>query len=252
MMKVTLVAATQFFKPEHIPWETDTDGGEALAELSGRLCYLSWNKPNPATATNVGYLDNIMNQGHMTIVEHATVSFLIEGISRSCANELIRHRIASYSQVSQRFVDSSNTEFAIHPTIEQYWDLPLDADNNYEVTIGDAVEHINGTASDLYHDIAEALMREGLKRKQAREAARSVLPNDTETKIVSTLNLRAWRHFLQMRGSEHADREIRQLAVEIANQLTTLDGVRNVFQDVEIYKAVDGDVAVRVGKAENG
>ena len=103
-LKVQMVAATTFNPPEDVPWSTDADGGEALVEFAGRACYQSWDKPNPRTATNAGYLRHILEVGHLSLLEHANVTFYITGISRSCTHELIRHRHFSYSQLSQRFV----------------------------------------------------------------------------------------------------------------------------------------------------
>src|SRR5262249_12043524 len=103
-LRAQLIAKTEFFPPEDVPWSTDADGGQALAEFAGRACYQSWRKPNPSTATNAGYLRHILEVGHMSVLEHGSVSFYITGISRSLTHELIRHRHFSYSQLSQRSV----------------------------------------------------------------------------------------------------------------------------------------------------
>src|SRR6478735_2906535 len=102
--QVRLIAWTQFQPPADVDWSTDADGGQALAEFAGRACYQSWSKPNPATATNAGYLAHILEVGHLSVFEHGTVSFYFTGVSRSCTHELIRHRHFSYSQLSQRYV----------------------------------------------------------------------------------------------------------------------------------------------------
>ena len=102
--KVRLIGWTQFASPDDVDWSTDADGGEALAEFAGRACYQSWDKPNPATATNQGYLRHILEVGHLAVLEHGTVSMYLSGISRSLTHELIRHRHFSYSQLSQRYV----------------------------------------------------------------------------------------------------------------------------------------------------
>src|SRR5690349_25154612 len=101
---VQLVAKTEFVPPAGVPWTTDADGGQALAEFAGRACYQSWSKPNPATATNAGYLRHILEVGHLSVLEHGSVSFYLTGVSRSLTHELIRHRHFSYSQLSQRSV----------------------------------------------------------------------------------------------------------------------------------------------------
>src|SRR5690242_11024839 len=103
-MRVQLVAKTAFTVPDDVPWSTDADGGQALAEFAGRACYQSWSKPNPSTATNAGYLAHILEVGHLSVLEHGTVTFYFTGVSRSFTHELIRHRHFSYSQLSQRYV----------------------------------------------------------------------------------------------------------------------------------------------------
>ncbi len=79
-----------------VPWTTDADGGPALVELAGRACYQSWSKPNPKTATNAGYLRHIIDVGHFSVLEHASLSFYITGISRSCTHELIHPAFLSH------------------------------------------------------------------------------------------------------------------------------------------------------------
>ena len=102
--QVRIIAWTQFETPDGVAWDTDADGGQALAEFAGRACYQSWGKPNPATATNEGYLRHILEVGHLSVLEHGSVSFYLTGVSRSLTHELIRHRHFSYSQLSQRYV----------------------------------------------------------------------------------------------------------------------------------------------------
>ena len=116
--KVQLVAKTEFFPPAEVPWSTDADGGEALAEFAGRACYQSWKKPNPVTATNAGYLRHILEVGHLSVLEHGSVSFYITGISRSLTHELIRHRHFSYSQLSQRYVPEKDSRVVLPPGVE--------------------------------------------------------------------------------------------------------------------------------------
>src|SRR6187402_3588474 len=104
MLSAKAIAWTHFEPPADVPWGTDADGGQALAEFAGRACYQSWNKPNPATAMNAGYLRHILEVGHLSVLEHGTVTMYLTGVSRSLTHELIRHRHFSYSQLSQRYV----------------------------------------------------------------------------------------------------------------------------------------------------
>ncbi len=232
-LRVQLVAKTEFFPPGDVPWSTDTDGGQALAEFAGRACYQSWKKPNPATATNAGYLRHILEVGHLSVLEHGSVSFYLTGISRSLTHELIRHRHFSYSQLSQRYVPERDAAM-VEPDVIAY-DPEL-----HERFLAAAK-----ASRDAYADLLAGLERRfadepsaTLRRKQARQAARSVLPNATETRIVVTGNYRAWRHFIAMRATEHADVEIRALAVECLRQLHKVAG--SVFGDFEISALPDG------------
>ena len=117
-LHVQLIAKTEFVAPPDVPWSTDADGGQALLEFAGRACYQSWSKPNPKTATNAGYLQHIIDVGHFSVLEHASVSFYITGISRSCTHELIRHRHFSYSQLSQRYVPENESQIVVPPGME--------------------------------------------------------------------------------------------------------------------------------------
>ena len=117
--RVTLLARPQFLEPPHLPvqWKGDSTDGERLAEFAGRLCYMSQH--NPAGRSTAEYLQNILRQGHGSVFEHSTYVVLIEGISRSCSHELVRHRAGwGYSQLSQRYVDESHAAFVMPPAIQ--------------------------------------------------------------------------------------------------------------------------------------
>ncbi|MFD2465887.1 FAD-dependent thymidylate synthase [Amycolatopsis silviterrae] len=231
--KVQLIAKTEFFPPEDVPWSTDADGGEALAEFAGRACYQSWEKPNPATATNAGYLEHVIDVGHLAVLEHGSVTFYFSGISRSLTHELIRHRHFSYSQLSRRYVPERDAEFVEPEVIAED---PVLHEKFVKATQASAAayDELLAGLEEKFADTPSATLR----RKQARQAARAVLPNATETRIVVTGNYRAWRHFVAMRATEHADVEIRSLAVECLRQLHK--AAANVFADFTISTLPDG------------
>ncbi len=231
--QVRLVAWTHFEPPEDIPWSTDAEGGQALAEFAGRACYQSWSKPNPATATNAGYLAHILEVGHLSVLEHGTVTFYFTGVSRSFTHELIRHRHFSYSQLSQRYVPERHAAMVEPEVIAQDPELHKKFVEATEAGVRAYTELLEGL-EQRFADAPSATLR----RKQARQAARSVLPNATETRIVVTGNYRAWRHFIAMRATEHADVEIRELAVECLRQLQKV--APNVFADFTISTLADG------------
>jgi thymidylate synthase (FAD) len=232
-LRVQLIAKTEFLAPPDVPWSTDTDGGAALVEFAGRACYQSWSKPNPRTATNAGYVQHIIDVGHFSVLEHASVTFYITGISRSCTHELIRHRHFSYSQLSQRYVPADNAEVVLPPGLEddpELQQLFLAAADASRAAYTELLTRLEAKLADVPNAT--------LRRKQARQAARAVLPNATETRIVVTGNYRAWRHFIAMRASEHADVEIRRLAIACLRQLTEV--APTVFADFEISTMADG------------
>lgn len=195
-------------------WEThvdDTDSSlEAVSVFAGRACYQSFGyKAGRRTADE--YLGHIMDSKHFSVLEHSSVTFYIEGVSRSLTHELIRHRHFSYSQESQRYVDYSEDIGIVVP--------PLLVDFPYDCA---AFERVGRVAQEEYQIFYVRAIQRAESRKQAREAARAVLPNCTETKIVVTGNLRSWMEFLEKRDSEHADAEIQRLAKVIRAELERL------------------------------
>ena len=231
--KVRLIGWTHFAPPDDVDWSTDADGGEALAEFAGRACYQSWSKPNPSTATNAGYLRHILEVGHLSVLEHGSVTMYLTGVSRSLTHELIRHRHFSYSQLSQRYVPERDAAMVEPDVIAADPELHAKFVAATEASLAAYTELLAGL-EERFADIPNATLR----RKQARQAARAVLPNATETRIVVTGNYRAWRHFIAMRATEHADVEIRALAIECLRQLQR--EVPNVFGDFEIGLLDDG------------
>jgi thymidylate synthase (FAD) len=223
----------RFLADHGISWQTDTEiAGEHLIEVAGRLCYMSFLRPRPGG--NKAYLDHILEVAHGSVLEHAVWNFVFVGVSRSLTHELIRHRTGwSYSQLSQRYVDESVAEYvepdciAADPELHQIW--------------LDAVAHSHQAYVKLADKLQERFQGEPdrtLRRKLARQAARSVLPNATETKIFVTANARALRHFIEMRASRHADVEIRKLAVKV---LTIMQKeAPHIFNDYQLQPLPDG------------
>lgn len=223
----------RFLADHGVSWQTDTEvAGEALAEVAGRVCYMSFAKPRPGG--NKAYLDHILEVGHGSVLEHAAWNFLFTGISRSCTHELIRHRAGfGYSQLSQRYVDESIAEYvepdciANDPELHRLWQ--------------DAVANAHQAYMKLTERLQESFKDESdrtLRRKMARQAARSVLPNATETKIFVTANARALRHFVELRGSAHAEPEIRKLAVAVLKVMQR--EAPHLFGDYRLVPLPDG------------
>lgn len=236
-LRVQLIAKTEFAAPPDVPWDTDADGGSALVEFAGRACYQTWSKPNPRTATNAAYIKHIIDVGHFAVLEHASVSLYLTGVSRSCAHELVRHRHFSFSELSQRHVPEDQAHVVIPPGLTD--------DEELQAILKAAADASHAAYLELLAGLEAKFARDQpgerptlLRRKQARQAARAVLPNATETRIVVTGNYRAWRHFIAMRASEHADVEMRRVSIACLRQL--LDAAPAVFADFEITTLSDG------------
>ena len=237
--RVTVLARPSFAEPSHLPvqWNGDSSDGERLAEFAGRLCYMS--QKNPAQRTTREYLENIKKQGHGSVLEHANYSLLLEGISRSLTHELVRHRAGfAYSQLSQRYVDESDSDYvepdviANDPELHRVWTGAVNAARH-------AYDALVKGLETRFGDVPEKTLR----RKMARQAARSVLPNATETKIFFTGNARALRHFIELRGSEHAEVEIRKVAVQVLKLMQK--EAPNLFGDYTLEPLADGSFATR-------
>lgn len=221
----------RFLEDHEATWQTDTEvGAEALAEMAGRVCYMSYGK---GRKTNREFVQHLVEVGHGSVLEHAVWSFLVTGVSRSFTHELVRHRHFSYSQLSQRYVNESDSDFiepdviAEDPELHEIWRGAVDATR-------EAYDRLVEGLQKRYASVPEATLR----RKLARQAARSVLPNATETKIFVTGNARALRHFIEMRGSEHADVEIRKVAVRMLEIMR--EESPNLFADYELRTLPDG------------
>jgi thymidylate synthase (FAD) len=238
--QISLLARPAFAEPPHLSvnWLGESTDGERLAEFAGRLCYMS--QTNPAKRATRDYLENIKRQAHGSVLEHANYSLLLEGVSRSLTHELVRHRAGfAYSQLSQRYVDESSANFVVPPAVigdealEAAWREQVEAAQRSYVALVEELMGRYGWVADKVH-----------RRKMAREAARSVLPNSTETKIVVTGNARAWRTMLELRSGEGAELEIRRAAVALLRLLQA--EAPGFFSDFEIYQAEDRRAAARV------
>lgn len=267
--RVDVISMQRFFVPEDFgTWESSEDGvlrGEAetvdnggdifdlkhgptdqdaIPEFAGRLCYLSFgegevdgHKTIKGRPDNSDYLANILKVKHGSVLEHSVVGLLLQGVSRSLTHELVRHRAGfAFSQLSQRYVDESGVAFVLPP------EVPEDRKSILHILFRNQCE----SALFTYQTMLEELMRQleheqgskTEKLKRGRQTARAVLPNATETKIVVTGNMRAWRHFLEQRGNKAADVEIRRLAVEVYRSLEPL--APHILQDFSVSRHTDG------------
>jgi len=237
-------AVDEFLGEYGMSWETDTEvGGEQMVEAAGRICYLSFGK---GRKTNKEYVENLMSMKHGSVLEHAVWDLVIAGVSRSFSHELVRHRAGfGYSQLSQRYVDESMANFVEpeiivrDPQMHEVWLKSVKASHAAYVEL---VEGMMAVAEERAAASGEKVNKTHL-RKQVREAARSVLPNATETMIFVSANARALRHFIELRGSEGADAEIRRVAVKVLRIMQA--EAPTLFADYVIETLPDGGEVAR-------
>ena len=229
-----------FLADEGVPGIPDSirageDESAAIAEISARLCYMSYGRGRRDIAD---FINNLLRFKDGSVFEHINYGFVFTGVSRSLTHELVRHRAGfAYSQRSQRYVDESGSRFVAPPALADA------ADDEVQAVFEAAIESAAKGYDELVKALESAIPRERFKlatdhRKAIRQAARAVLPNATETKIFVTANVRAWRHFIEMRGSAFADVEIRRLAIMVLEALEVEAPL--LFGDFTIETLPDG------------
>lgn len=241
-MEVTLIARPQLISiPERAgtPRSDQMLGpdGQRLSELAGRICYDSLGKGRASDQ----YAEHILEVGHGSVLEHAMYSFLISGVSRGLTHELIRHRVGvAISQRSTRYVDEAESPWVDHPLVDAY----LEASDDTELKA--AIQAAKDAGRKAYRETVKALeiwlnaqqVDKATARKQARGAARGYLGNALETELVWSANIRALLHVIKERGSIHADAEIRELAVKLA-QIMKIE-LPAYFGHIELEESTDG------------
>lgn len=188
-----------------------TPDGEKLISSAAKLCYSPVGvediEDNLTDEEVSRFLTGLINMGHESPIEHLSFTFAAEGVSRSLTHQLVRHRIASYSQQSQRYVREDQFEYIVPKEIESIKEAK-------EIYIKTMEEN-----QATYDELVKILMNQGRDEKQAIEDARYVLPNAAETKIVFTMNARTLLHFFRLRTCNRAQWEIRAMATEMLKQV---------------------------------
>jgi len=223
---------------------TTLPDGAQICKVAGQTCYMSFGTRRTYNAEARKYFENLKSSGHGSVLEHANYSLLLYGISRSVTHELIRHRAGfGFSQLSQRYVSGRMLRFVERPEYH--------TDEYFHAQFLQRIEHAASEYAAITNRLlerqkaGERILSAEAKtdlRKKVQQAARSVLPNEVETVVVATANARAWRHFIEMRASLHAETEIRELAVRIFLCLYQCDPV--LFDDYTVEQVSDGTYTV--------
>lgn len=224
---------------------------EKVVATAAKLCYSSSDigslMDGLTEEKTAGFIEMLASIGHESVMEHTSFTFGIEGISRACSHQLVRHRIASYSQKSQRYVNENGFEFITPPEIAA---LP-EAKAEFDRAMKELTASYEKIADLLTASHTERFISEGMDektaaskaRKMANEDARFVLPNACETKIVVTMNVRSLFNFFEHRCCNRAQWEIRAVANEMLR--LCLDVAPHIF-------AYAGPSCVSKGKCPEG
>jgi thymidylate synthase (FAD) len=196
-----------------------TPDAERVIERAGRTCYMSIDRLEDDSAP--GFLRMIVSRGHTSVLEHASATFRVSGISRAATHQLVRHRLCSFSQKSQRYVRETDPAFVVPPSIHASSGAAAEFDK------------VMTASKEAY----ATLIALGIPK----EDARFVMPNAVSSEIVMSANFRELRHVISIRGSRHAQWEVRRLAVELLRIMK--EQAPNAFFDLEITE--DGCVERR-------
>jgi thymidylate synthase (FAD) len=228
----------EFLDEESQIWNRTAHVGEAeeLVEAAGRICYMSFGEKQ-SPRSNREYVHNLIVQGHESVLEHVTWTFLLVGVSRAFTHQLVRHRVGfAFSQLSQQYHEETSATFVepAHlrqsPRALQAWRAAMEtSQESYRVIL----DSLDGLECEPNMDFSKKEFKRAI-----RSAARSVLPNATETKIVVTANARALRYFFKVRGAIPGDVEMRQVAAAIFTMVRS--EAPSLFEDFGLETLPDG------------
>jgi thymidylate synthase (FAD) len=230
--------------PEYLDDPTPLPDSSQLCKTAGQACYASYGPRHTTNDNAAAYFERLTSAGHGSVLEHASFSFFLYGISRSVTHELVRHRAGvGVSQISQRYVSGQVLRFVERPEYQEDDELHRlfeerveRAAAEYGVMAERLLERQEGGASMLTADYKTDA------RKKVQQTARSLLPNETEAPMVFTGNVRALRHIIEMRADAHAESEIRNLVLRLFLCLQTVDPI--LFGDYELGELPDGTYTV--------
>ena len=214
--EVRLLAHTKIDEKAISEWMSIQDAStdaETLLTMAGRNCYRSFHRPSEKTYNDADYLRRTLEQqGHWSIAEHATATLYFTGVSRAFLAELTRHRHLSFSVESQRFINANNANIVMPPAIREH---DMAAQRDFIGRAEECLADYRVTQARLDH----------LPKKQRNEAARALLPNAVETRMVVTGNLRAWHEVIHRRTQPDADAEMQEVMRLAAKQLHTVSPI---------------------------
>ena len=254
--KVKLVSVQNFMPhPTYeIPFDEEQNYAHQLIAFAGKGCYDSYGKDGRPIEEHIR---SLLASKHGSVIEHYHVSLFIEGISRGCSHEIVRHRHFAFSQRSTRYTAEDNAAIVLEPYYAELYkeeqvgspelgklQFKNELLNTFLVSCERSIQEYKKTV-ELLLEKAPNHLNKTERRKWARGKARQLLPHALETRITMTGNLRAWRWFLESRGSRHAEAEIRRLAYYIFKELRGIAPL--IFEDFATVDLQDGTLELVAG-----
>jgi len=243
-------AFLRFLESEQQSWERmgSAKDSESIVEAAGRICYMSFGQ-RQYRRPNAEYVANLIKQGHESVLEHVSWSFVLTGVSRAFSHQFVRHRVGfAFSQLSQQYHEERDARFVepaiirSHPHLSTLWRSAVEGSRQAYASLLESLEELEQTSLSLPNK------RE--MQRAVRTAARSVLPNATETKIFFTANARALRHFLELRGNIAGDEEMRVVSCLLLESLKK--EAPSLFDDFMTQELPDGLPRVVKGAPQAG
>lgn len=232
---------SKFLEDETTEWKQTSGATDAenITELAGRICYMSFGSMQ-SPKSNLDYIKNLISQGHESVLEHVAWTFLLTGVSRAFTHQFVRHRIGfSFSQLSQQYHDETMAKFVVPEEVKSN----LAAMDLWIELIEEVRRGYRAISNALEQDGSENYPSSKEKRRALLSAARSILPNATETKLIFSANGRALRHFLLTRGAIVGDLEMRRVSALIYSRI--VDEAPALLFDFEVTTLEDGHPVIR-------
>ncbi|OFT29040.1 FAD-dependent thymidylate synthase [Corynebacterium sp. HMSC08D02] len=234
-LSIQLVAASTFEPPAGLGWWPSSGAAtaDAVVEFAGRASYDSFGDNESHTSSTDAFLHHIIDAGNLSLLEHASVTLYIQGISMATSHEILRHRDFSVSELSQYSLPEEQRGVVVPSVVQR--------DEQLQRFFEHAIEDAAFVHDELHNAVEASLTDEKnvlLRKQQVREAAMALAPAARETRLVVSGNLRTWRNFVATRAAEHSGEELRAVAVRCLELLSECAPV--LFEDFVVTTLPDG------------
>ena len=234
-LNIQLVAASSFEPLAELGWRPSPDAApaDAVVEFAGRACYDSFADKDSRTASTDAFLHHVIDTGNLALLEHASATLYMQGISMATGHEITRHRDFSITELSQYAIPEDQKGVVVPDAVQR--------DEQLQQFFKHAIEDTAFVYDELHDAVETSLESEKnalLRKRKVWEAALALAPAARETRLVVSGNLRAWRSFIATRAGEHSGSELRAVAVRCLELLSERAPV--LFDDFVVTALPDG------------